>query len=112
MKEDMYIVINKKEFEENKSKLEINYEDNDVTYVLNHTVDNFGKQILFEPIETSPELDLDDETITISGDITINNKRLGFVSLTTKIDINIVSEIVNTYVKKLNKLKTVLEATK
>ncbi len=52
------------------------------------------------------ELTLDIEIKTPSSDA------LAFVSLEVPIDLDLAAEIVSFYVKKLNKLKTVLEATK
>ena len=112
MNNSMYISLDKKNFEKYKTKFE---EESDE--LNNYTISHLGhfndKQIQFKPYDYSIQFDFDEETITLGGDITLDGKEyIGYTSITMKIDIDIMSEIVNKYIKKLNKLKTVLEATK
>jgi len=48
----------------------------------------------------------------LCGDIIEDKERLGFLSCTVKLDFDLVTDIIEHYVKKVNKVKTILEATK
>lgn len=50
--------------------------------------------------------------LTLSGDLKNNEDNLGYISIKMKMDHDRVIEIINDYMKKLGKIKTVLEATK
>jgi hypothetical protein len=65
-------------------------------------------------IDEGLNFDFDRETLTINSEIRLigTDEKLSYLSITIPMDIDTMSQIVNAYVKKLNKLKTVLEATK
>jgi len=66
-----------------------------------------------------PDLEFDcsedewkDGSLTLSGNLKTNNKSLGFISIKMKMDTERTLDIIQDYMKRLGKLKTVLEATK
>jgi len=71
---------------------------------------------LYEDAELRTEDDLgfdsSDETINFSGHIFHEGKDLGYISASIPLDFEDIIAIIETYRKKLGKLKTVLEATK
>jgi len=56
--------------------------------------------------ENSTEIE-DDGKIYLSGDI----EKLGYLSVNFALDIGDIADLIEVYIKKLNRLKTVLEAT-
>jgi len=62
-----------------------------------------------EHSNTGYELDENKNTLNVWGDF---SNGLGFVSLTLSLDIDLVIDIIQLYVKKMNKIKAMLEATK
>lgn len=82
---------------------------------------NYGKErkdeLDFDNIEMSDqEIEFEKDIITCSGDMVgfKNGQKvdLGYLSLDIKLDLDLAVEIIEFYMKKLGKLKTVLEATK
>ncbi len=66
-----------------------------------------------------PDLEFDciedewkDGVLTLSGSMEKSGKRLGYVSIKMKMDTERILEIISDYMKRLGKVKTVLEATK
>lgn len=57
-------------------------------------------------------VDLENETFSISGDIIYENQNLGYVSINFTPGLDVIIALIQVYMKKLGKLKTVLEATK
>ena len=53
-----------------------------------------------------------DGFLTLSGNMKKSGKRLGYVSIKMKMDTDRILEIISDYMKRLGKVKTVLEATK
>ena len=60
-----------------------------------------------------PEYEFDERTgkLNFYGNIFKEGTDMGYLSIDMEIDIDMALEIVNYYMKKLGKLKTVLEAT-
>ncbi|KKN65939.1 hypothetical protein LCGC14_0476420 [marine sediment metagenome] len=60
------------------------------------------------------DIELDDETIKVNGNMidSISGKELGYISIDFTPDLDLIIELIQTYMKKLGKLKTILEATK
>ncbi len=54
----------------------------------------------------------EDGFLTLSGSMNHSGKRLGYVSIKMKMDTDRILEIISDYMKRLGKVKTVLEATK
>jgi hypothetical protein len=53
------------------------------------------------------------DTIDLSGDvIRADGENFGYMNISVKLDLDLVLAILQAYMKKFNKLKTVLEATK
>ena len=110
--ESVYISLDKTNFEKNKQAF-LEESDEKTDYLISHLSLINNNQVQFKPEDSATEFDFENETITMAGDINLNGKEyIGFVSITMKMDMDLMSEIVNKYIKKLNKLKTVLEATK
>ncbi len=112
MSNGFYISLDKKFFDENKKDLLS--EENDVNpdyYITNLDVVN-GKQVWFTPDFDGFEFDEDTESLTLCGSFSLEGKDVGNVSITCKLSIDLMAKIVSHYAKKLNKLKTVLEAVK
>lgn len=71
--------------------------------------------LLYEDVSFIAEelyFDKDNESITYSGDMTAMGERLGYLSGQIKLSGETVVEIIEHYMKKLGKLKTVMEAIK
>lgn len=98
---EVYLDINLAEFEKQKpeaietAKADGN-EDNATFPDLKWNLDNAQTQIEA------------DGSIYISGEL----GKLGYMSATISLDLEDISELIEFYIKKLNRLKTVLEATK
>lgn len=73
-----------------------------------------GKHLLFseEAVLKGITFDTHDGNLLISGEISQRGEGIGFISLTVKLDIDTVTDIVSMYLKQLGRLKTVLEALK
>lgn len=56
--------------------------------------------------------DKTEEAIQLDGDLVCAGEDLGYVNLSLRLDLDLVLDIIETYMKKMGKLKTVLEATK
>lgn len=58
--------------------------------------------------------ELNDETINFSGSMMdkLSGKDLGYLSIDFTPDLDLIIELIQAYMKKLGKLKTILEATK
>ena len=59
--------------------------------------------------EKDYEIDEANNTLNVWGDF---SNDMGFMSITIPLDIDLVTEIIQLYVKKMNKIKAMLEATK
>ncbi len=110
MKVDLDLEINEKSFNELKEEAkenslefvnEMGYEREDELRLNNSTLE----------IGTA-EFDKSEDKLFIDGTLKYGGKEYGFVSLNINIDIDIALNIIESYMKKLGKLKTVLEATK
>jgi len=65
--------------------------------------------LVWNDLELSdPNLEFEDGTLNVNGDF----GPLGYLSLSIDIDLDTAADIVEYYLKRLNKLKTVLEAVK
>ncbi len=62
---------------------------------------------------TLDDVALEDGTLRLGGNIKVDSlgEDLGYISISAQLDLELIAEIVEYYVKKLNRLKTVLEAT-
>jgi len=69
--------------------------------------------LTWEQIEDkSSETSFDDGTLIHAFELYQNGELAGYISVEIPIDLDLAAEIVGYYIKKLNRLKTVLEATK
>lgn len=68
--------------------------------------DGMDDTLSFVGILDSDELQFDDGEIVLSG--TMPN--LGYISVTMKLDLDVVTDIIEYYIKKVNRVKTVLQA--
>jgi len=72
-------------------------------------------EISFDDLSFEPDIEFDKSTgqMNVYGNLdTIDKKSMAFVSVDVKVDLDLAVEIIEYYMKKLGKLKTVLEATK
>ena len=69
-------------------------------------------QLLYEMDWVDMETEYDDGKIHIYGRANFEGKDLGFLDITFKPDQELIVKIIETYVKQLNKVKTLIEATK
>jgi len=68
---------------------------------------------VWEDLELSGgEFFYEDGTIVISGGLFCKEKEIGFIDLTIPLNLDIVLDIIQDHIKKLNKLKNVLESVK
>lgn len=73
------------------------------------------KDLLFPSAEIrTGEMCIEDnsDVLTLSGELHSFGKELGFITLSIPLNQDIAVQIIDRYMKKLGKLKTVLEATK
>ena len=81
-------------------------------------IETFGEEntddLLFEQIiYYVDEIDYDDGELAVSGELYYQDKNLGYLSIDLPLsDINVIIKITEDYVKRLNKLKNVLESIK
>jgi len=69
--------------------------------------------LLWDDLELSiDEMRYEEGDITVNGSFYSNGKEFGPVSITIPIDLELTIEITQDYIKRLNKLKSVLEAVK
>lgn len=104
MTDNVFLSIALENFEEKKKEgiknSEINSDEESMSW----------ENLIFDNDENS---EFRDGKLCISGDLLgINSNKFGFLSLNVNLDLDIVIEIIDFYMKKLGKLKTVLEATK
>lgn len=107
MKTEVYLNINQKGFE--KFKKEAIEKDKD------SMGDDYEDGALYdEMIISDPEFEFDQSTgqLVIYGGLFKEGTEMAFLDVKTEVSLDLALEIVNYYMKKLGKLKTVLEATK
>ena len=69
--------------------------------------------LLWDYLELSiDEMRYEDGNIIMDGSFYSNGKEFGYISISAPIDLELMVEIIQDYVKRLNKLKSVLEAVK
>jgi len=72
-------------------------------------------ELVFDNIdleENDFEFNKDTGKLTINGNLTNLTKDFGWIDISINLDMDLAVEIIEMYMKKLGKLKTVLEATK
>lgn len=77
--------------------------------------DESKTSLLFENCEfVNPETSVDKETgeVGISGSFNCNGKELGYLNVDIRLDMDDVIALIECYMKRLGKLKTILEAVK
>lgn len=77
--------------------------------------DDTEDEVTFDGLDFVPEVEFDKDTgqLAIFGSLdTPENKSLAFISTDVNIDLDLAVSIIEYYMKKLGKLKTILEATK
>jgi len=103
---EVYIVFNKKNFEDTKES------------AFERSVDDSGEEdagYKYENITlTSEEYNTEEGIISLNGTMIDGNsgKDLGYFSIDFTPDLDTIIDLIQIYMKKLGKLKTVLEATK
>lgn len=102
-----YLTLNKEDFDSVKERSLKEYkeqnpnEDNEEYY--------FGDAKL---LVNDFYLDDKKDTITLNGNLNCFNKQIGWIDLTIPLTQDLVVQIIDRWMKRLGKLKTVLEATK
>ena len=100
-----YLAIEEDVFKKNRNEAQKETERN-------HGKDNglktltFSEGVLFEP----DEITVESGKLMVCGTIAIDEKDLAYISLEIPIDMETAQDIVNIYLKQLNRLKTVMEA--
>jgi len=111
MVDEVYLELRTEDFEKKKKVAVKNANENAPD-------DPENENMLWENLEietTEQKFDLEKGTLNFSGsmvDTDDENKCLGYISLKLDLDLETILEIINLYMKRLGKLKTVLEATK
>ncbi len=111
MTDEVYLELETKDFERKKKEAIKRANENAPN-------DEPNNNMLWENLKvetTEQKFDLESQTLDFSGSLIDTNddeKHLGFISLKLDLDLETVLEIINLYMKRLGKLKTVLEATK
>ena len=72
-----------------------------------------GNRLMYEDMKIDDEtLDYEDGEIHAYGRLMKDEKDFGFIDIKIKPDADMVAAIIETYVKQLNKVRTMLESTK
>jgi hypothetical protein len=103
---NIYFNIQKKAFETTKAKANKNAIKSDPND------EKTKNELLYEMDLTGIETEFDDGNIHVRGNAVFEGKDMGFFELTFKPDQELIVDIIETYVKQLNKVKTLIEATK
>ena len=107
MTEGIYFNIDKKIFEAAKLKANKRSIESDPNN------EDSKNEYLFEmDFDKAVETEFDEGLISIHGRVYFEGKDLGFLNVSFKPDQELIVSIIETYVKQLNKVKTLLEATK
>ena len=105
----IYLDLNKKAFKETEKEAIASAKANDPN---NEECQN-GLKLLYENMTLRDEnIEYEDGEIHLSGQLQQDEKDLGFIDISFRPDADLVASIIETYVKQLNKVKTILEATK
>jgi len=76
-------------------------------------IDGSIDDLIWEQLEDHPsETSFEDGTLNHAFEIYQDGELAGYISVDIPINLDLAAEIVGYYIKKLNRLKTVLEATK
>lgn len=108
MSDEAYMELDIENFEAEKIKSSKDYEKE-------FSGEEKGKTYWFPNLDFSCEEDeFKEGFLTLSGSIESpeTKKRLGYISIKIKMDSDRVLEVINDYMKRLGKLKTVIEAVK
>ena len=103
----VYLELNKKELEKsmpqaNKTAIESDKNDS-----------NKKTKLLYDELAwVNPEYEFDEGEIHLWGDLVFEGKDLGYLDIQFKPEQDLIVDIIETYVKQLNKVKTLIEATK
>jgi hypothetical protein len=73
-----------------------------------------GMHLLYEDmrLDGNQNIEYDDGEIHLYGDLMQGSKDFGFIDISFRPDAELVANIIESYVKQLNKVRTMLEATK
>ena len=106
MEPRVYLDINRKEYKNlEQSAIDKANESHDDEYK--------DSTALFKDLELNDStVEFENGNLTIYGSLLKDGNNLGFLDLSFNIDLDTATEIVNYFMKKLGKLKTVLESTK
>lgn len=104
---EVYLSINKETFEETKERAI--QENKDISG------EEYEDNFLYQNCSLNDEsIECNNGSFEIYGDLIDNNsgKSLGYLSVSITPDIDLILNLIEFYMKKLGKLKTILEATK
>lgn len=77
------------------------------------TATDMPDSMLWEYLETkSCETEFEDGVLNHSFELMQNGEVVAYLSMDIPLDLDLAAEVVGYYIKKLNRLKTVMEATK
>ena len=102
---DLYISLDEKEI----AKIKVEGNKNAIEEMSDEGKDNivFGKQLL-----DLDDISFNDGALNMCGSLTVNGTDIGYIGITEQLSLDLALSIINYYMKKLGKLKTVIEAVK
>ena len=106
---EIYLSIN----EENLNKVRANAKETAIS--IYGESDESKTHLLFESLDwitPQREITFEEGELTISGNYSEGKNNLGYMSIQTVLDMDTIINIIEYYVSKINKVKTILEATK
>ena len=79
--------------------------------------ENPNEEVSYDTYRITPRLDIDtcefkDDTIIFDAAMMSGNEHVGYVQIKLPVTIDLAADIIDAQVKKYNKIKTILEATK
>ena len=67
--------------------------------------------LVFNNVELVSDVEFGKDTLLVTGDIKKGDEELGYISIEFNLPFEVVTSILESYVKKVNKIKTILEAS-
>ena len=100
----MYLEIKKDVFEKNQKEAQ----EEGIA-----SIGEEGKNsLVFDVVETIDEFNIEDNQIELCVQTRVKGEELVYFSLTIPLDMDDIASLISSYVKKANKIKTLLEASK
>ena len=106
----IYLKLNKKTLKDSEKEAAENGRANDP----NDEDAKKGNQLLYEDmrLDGNQNIEYDEGEIHLYGDLMQGSKDFGFIDISFRPDAELVADLIETYVKQLNKVRTMLECSK